>query len=435
MPHANPLQLTQSQQLLKRAETVIPCQTQCFSKGPTQFVKGVSPHYLIRGAGCRVEDVDGNSYIDYLGALGPITLGYNHPKVNEAIRRQLDDGALLSLPHPLEVEVAEKLVECIPCAEMVRFTKTGSEATSAAVRIARAYTGRDLIVQSGYHGWHDWYAVTKPLRNRGIPKALLDYIVPFPYNDADSLKSILEQNPGKVAAVMLEPSVLGPPKIGFLERCCKLARDHRALLIFDEVVTGFRIALGGAQEKFGIVPDLATFGKGMANGMPLSAVLGRAEVMKSCDDIFYSSTFGGEILSLAAGKAVIEIYRSEPVIEHLAEIGGKLIRGIRERIQQHGLAQHIEIVGFDARSMFLFHAPRPEDNLILKSLFHQEVVRRGILCNGYHNMTYAHSDDDIQQTLDVYDEAFKALKDALDTGTLKERLQGIPMQEVFRPIQ
>ncbi|HPA45146.1 MAG TPA: aminotransferase class III-fold pyridoxal phosphate-dependent enzyme [bacterium] len=435
MQQAKSLRLSQSQQLLKRAEAVIPCQTQCFSKGPTQFVKGVSPHYAVRGTGCRVEDVDGNSYIDYMGALGPITLGYNHPKVNEAIRRQLEDGALLSLPHPLEVEVAEKLVACIPCAEMVRFTKTGSEATSAAVRIARAFTGRDLIVQSGYHGWHDWYAVTKPLRNRGIPKVLLDYILPFPYNNADSLQSILERNPGKVAAVMLEPSVLGPPNHGFLERCRKLTYEHGALLIFDEVIMGFRIALGGAQEKFNVVPDLATFGKGMANGMPLSAVMGRAAVMKSCDDIFYSSTFGGEILSLAACKAVIDIYQSEPVIEHLAEVGGKLLRGTRERIRRHGLERYIEIVGFDARSMFLFHAPRPEENLILKSLFHQEVVRRGILCNGYHNMTYAHSEEDIQRTLAVYDEAFEVLKEALDTGTLRERLQGVPMQEVFRPVQ
>ncbi len=435
MPAGTALKLTRSQQLLQKAEIVIPSQTQCFSKGPSQFIKGVSPHFLARGSGSRVQDVDGNEYIDFISALGPITLGYNHPTITQAIRRHLDEGVLFSLPHSLEVEVAEQLVECIPCAEMVRFTKTGSEAASAAVRIARAFTGRDLIVQSGYHGWHDWYAVTKSQRNRGIPEFHHHLIAPFSYNDADGLQNLLEQHKGRVAAVLIEPSLLGPPNPGFLDRCQTLAHEYGALLVFDEVVTGFRLALAGAQEMFGVVPDLAIFGKGMANGMPLSAVMGRTDIMKSCDDIFYSSTFGGEILSLAACKATIEVYRSEPVIAHIAAVGAKLLRGCRALIETHNLVGNMDITGFDSRSLFLFRAPQPETGLLLKSLFHQEVIRRGILCNGYHNISYAHSDEDIDQTLEVYNKAFEILSKATQSGTVEERLEGPPMEDVFRPVQ
>jgi len=428
-------ELSRSQALLRRAEAVIPCQTQCFSKGPTQFVKGVSPHYLARGKGCRVWDVDGNEYIDYIGALGPITLGYGFPAVDDAVRAQLDSGALLSLPHPLEVEVAELLVKHIPCAEMARFTKTGSEADSAAVRIARAHTGRELIVQTGYHGWHDWYAITKDQRNRGIPAALHDYILSFPYNDSAALERILVERGDHVAAVMVEPSVVGPPDPGFLEACRDLARAHGALLIFDEVVTGFRLALGGAQERYGVVPDLAVFGKAMANGMPMSAVVGKRDVMQSCDDIFYSSTFGGEILSLAACKAVIETYAAQPVVQHLETVGGALKKGCQELIGEHGLSGAMEVVGFDCRSMFLFEAANGNTALAVKSLLHQEVVKRGILGNGYHNLSYAHQPSDVDETLDVYAEVFPILSEAVNAGDVDTRLEGPPMQDVFRPVQ
>jgi glutamate-1-semialdehyde aminotransferase len=395
----------------------------------------VSPHYLSRGKGCRVWDVDGNEYIDYIGALGPITLGYGFPAVDDAIRAQLESGALLSLPHPLEIEVAELLVKHVPCAEMVRYTKTGSEANSAAVRIARAYTGRDVIVQSGYHGWHDWYAITKDHRNRGIPAVLYDYIVSFPYNNISALERVLDEQRGRVAAITIEPSIVGPPASGFLEACRELAHAHGALLVFDEVVTGFRLALGGAQERFGVIPDLAVFGKAMANGMPLSAVMGRRDVMQSCDDIFYSSTFGGEMLSLAACKAVIETYVNEPVVQHLEAVGGALMKGSGALIEKRGLSDAIGLAGFDCRSMFLFKTGDGGTDLFLKSLFHQEVVKRGILCNGYHNMTYAHQPSDVERTCAVYDEVFALLSDAVNAGDVANRLEGPPMQDVFRPVQ
>jgi glutamate-1-semialdehyde aminotransferase len=300
--------LKKSQDLLERAKNLIPCQTQCLSKGPTQFVQGISPVYLDRGDGSHVWDVDGNEYIDYISGLGPIILGYNHPVTNQAIQDQLRKATTLSLMHPLEVEVGELLCEVVPCAEMVRYGKNGSDATSAAIRIARAFTGRDHLAQYGYHGWQDWCVVSTS-RNRGIPGVLRDFIHPFQYNDLVSLEGIFAKYKDQIAAIIMEPVLVDPPKDDFLAEVKRLAHKNGALLIFDEVITGFRWALGGAQDYFKVTPDLACFGKSMTNGMPLAAVVGREEVMRSCEDVFFSLTYGGECLSLAAALATIAVFR------------------------------------------------------------------------------------------------------------------------------
>ena len=286
------LQLKRSHDLKAKAKRLIPSCTQTFSKGPTQFVQGAAPVFIARGQGSHVWDVDGNEYIDYPMALGPVILGHNYPAVTKAVSKQLQEGTIFSLPHPLEIEVAEILVEIIPSAEMVRFGKNGSDATSGAVRLARAYTGRDLIACCGYHGWHDWY-IGATSRNRGVPEAVRRLTIPFEYNNIEDLRRIFEDHPGNVAAVIMEPVGITEPKNEFLPQVRELTQREGALLIFDEVVTGFRIALGGAQEYFGVAPDLTCLGKAMANGYPLSAVVGRREIMELFDEIFFSFTFGG----------------------------------------------------------------------------------------------------------------------------------------------
>jgi glutamate-1-semialdehyde aminotransferase len=419
-----------SMAMLDRARRSIPGASQTLSKGADMFVEGAYPVFLQRGRGCRVWDVDGGEYIDYLLGLASITLGYAYPAVTEAVGRQLAEGSIFSLPHPLEVEVAERLIEVIPCAEKARFLKTGSEANAAAVRIARAATGRDVVVYCGYHGWHDWYAVTTP-RSKGIPKGTSDLIVPFGYNDLASLEHALEERRGQVAAVIMEAVLLDAPAPGFLEGVKKVAHDHGALLIFDEIISGFRWAAGGAQEHFGVVPDLATFGKGMANGLPLSAVVGRAEFMREIDDVFVSSTFGGDTLALAAAGATIDEYREKPVIAHLWAAGQRLQDGFR-RIAAR-LALPVDCIGFPVHPKILFRHPREENNRLLMSLFLQETGRRGVIFHyaGF-NVSFSHRDADVDETLAACEEALRVVGAALDDGRITERLEGRPYGEVFK---
>ncbi len=424
--------LTRSQQYLERARVRIPCQTQCLSKGPTQFVQGVAPVYLERGEGSHVWDVDGHEYIDYLSGLGPISLGYNYPATNEAIIRQLEKGTTFSLMHPLELEVADLLADVIPCAEMARFAKNGSDVTSAAVRLARAYTGREHIAQCGYHGWHDWYVVTTE-RNKGIPRCFAEFVHPFTYDRLESLERIFREHPGGVAAVMMEPVGVAAPSDGYLQRVKDLAHSHGALLIFDEVITGFRWALGGAQEYFGVEPDLACFGKSMANGMPLSALVGRREVMRMLEEVFFSLTFGGECLSLAAGVATITEMRRKRVIEQIWQKGTALQVGFNELCHEYGLEERVKCIGYPVRSVVRFTDQNGSPSLLLKSVFQQEVIKRGVLFAGYHNLSFSHTEADIERTLEVYGAALRRLRAAMEANGLEAALEGTPVENVFRP--
>ncbi len=261
-------------------------------------------------------DVDGSEYIDYSMALGPVILGHAFSEVNEVIAGRLKDGIIYTLPHPLEIELAELLVEVIPCAEMVRFGKNGSDATSGAVRAARAYTGRDKIACYGYHGWQNWYIGTTT-RSKGVPKSVQRITIAFEYNNLESLKKIFDENKDKIAAVIMEPVGIIEPKGRFLEEVKELTHKNGALLIFDEIITGFRLSLGGAQEYVDVIPDLACFGKAMANGMPISVVVGKKEIMEIFDEIFFSFTFGGEVLSITAAITTIRELSPKDVIAHL----------------------------------------------------------------------------------------------------------------------
>lgn len=419
--------IDKSNELYERSKGLIPSHTQTLAKGPTQYVNGAAPKYLAKGKGCKVWDVDGNEYIDWNSAIGPLSLGYAYPAIDEAVKKQLEDGMTYSLVHPLEVEVAELVRETIPNAEMVRYSKTGADVTSAAVRLARAYTGKNKILCCGYHGWHDWY-ISVTARNYGIPESVQAITWTFNYNDIDSVKDALD---GDVAAVILEPVVFQEPKDDFLNKLADLCKEQGVLLIFDEMWTGFRMAMGGAQEYFGIKPDLATYSKAIANGMPISVLTGRKEVMQLADeDIFFYTTFGGEALSLAAAKATINELKEKNVPAYMHEKGAVIKNGYNELARKHGL-DYTKCTGYNWRSMVTFDAGAG-DPLVIKSFVQQEMIKRGVLWSSFHNMSYSHKDEDISYTLDAYNEVLPLLKKAVEDGTVKEKLRGTPVQPVFR---
>jgi glutamate-1-semialdehyde 2,1-aminomutase len=342
-----------SEEMLQRALKTIPLGTQTFSKSKTQYPFGVSPYFVKKAKGSRVWDLDGNEYIDFINSLAAITLGYNDPDVTEAVRMQLEEGVIFSLPHPIEVQVAEKIVEMVPCAEMVRFGKNGSDATAGAVRLARAFTRRDHIAVCGYHGWQDWY-IGSTARHLGVPQSTRNLTHNFMYNQLDSLHALFQQWPDQIAAVILEPMNVTEPDKGFLEELKELTHKNGALLIFDETITGFRYSNGGAQEYFGVTPDLATFGKGLANGYPVSAVAGRADVMSLMEEIFFSFTFGGEALSLSAALATMTKLQQKPVIETMSMQGKTVLDGTQQLIDRHGLNDMITMAGHPCWSFLLF---------------------------------------------------------------------------------
>lgn len=419
-----------SQEMLARAERVIPLGSQTFSKSRTQYPYGVSPYFISRASGSRAWDVDGNEYIDFVSSLCSVTLGYQDPDVTEAVTRQLHDGVIFSLPHPIETEVAELICELVPCAEKVRFGKNGSDATAGAIRVARAHTGRDRVATCGYHGWQDWY-IGSTARHKGVPKATRDLTHGFTYNQLESLRTVLESHPGEFAAVIIEPMNVAEPEPKFLEGVKTLAHQHGALLVFDETITGFRYANGGAQELFGVVPDLATFGKGLANGYPVSAVAGRADVMKQMEEVFFSFTFGGEALSLAAAKATLLKLKREPVLASIAERGRELIAGLREIITAHGLHEVFSVTGHPSWT-FMNIAPSSAPVFEIKTLLLQELFQRGILTIGTHNLSYAHSQADIRALLASYDDSLKVVQDALKSGDIRGKLRCEPLQPLFK---
>ena len=324
-----------SELLLKRALETTPLGSQTFSKSLTQYPRGVSPFFIKKGKGAEVWDVDGNEYIDFVNSLAAVTLGYCDADVDQAVQDQMQNGVTFSLPHTLEIELSEKLIDIIPCAEKVRFAKNGTDATSASIRIARAYTGKEHIAVCGYHGWQDWY-IGSTSRDLGVPKAVKALTHKFEYNNIESLERIFQQN--ELACLIMEPMNVEYPQNNFLEKVKELVHNNNALLIFDETITGFRYSLGGAQELFNVIPDLATFGKGMANGYPLSAVVGSDKVMKKVEDIFFSGTFGGETLSLAAANAIIDKYKKVKVIKHFSEIGSYLLEQLNQLIDSEALS-------------------------------------------------------------------------------------------------
>jgi glutamate-1-semialdehyde 2,1-aminomutase/spore coat polysaccharide biosynthesis protein SpsF len=420
-----------SNELLERAEKVIPLGTQTFSKSRTQYPQGQAPLFLTHGRGGRVWDVDGNEYVDLVNGLLPIVLGYCDPDVDGAIRAQLDKGITFSLATELEIELAELLVEIIPSAEMVRFGKNGSDATSACVRIARAVTGRDRIAAGGYHGWQDWY-IGATTRHKGVPGAVRALTHRFPFLDIAALEVLLHRYKGEFAAVILETVGATEPGEGQLAAIRDLTHRHGALLIFDEIITGFRVALGGAQARYGVTPDLSAFGKSMGNGMPIAAVVGRADLMREMEHIFFSSTFGGEALSLAAALATVKKLRDRKVIDQLWSRGAALADGLRRLIERHGLAGIITVNGVPSWTLLGFHdAANGCSKEAVKTLLMIEMLRRGVLSAGSHNISYAHDAADLAQVLEAYDHALAGVAQAIAESDVEVRLGCPAIRPVF----
>ena len=412
----------------ERALNVIPDGVQTLSKRPTQYVNGVSPKFLVRGEGCHVWDENGKEYIDFVMGLGAILLGYAWPTTLKAISEQYAKGAVMSLPHPLEYEVAELICKHVPCADMVRFAKNGSDVTEAAVRLARGIKGRDIILvpKHAYHGFHDWFACKLPL-NDGIP-AELEFTV-FKYNsyDLDDLeKNLKEYNP---AAITFEYATEMPPE-GFFKDAIDLAHKYDALVIWDEVVTGFRMGIGGAQEYFGATPDLCAIGKGMGNGLPVSAVCGKREYMEHFSHVLLSSTFGGDLVSLAAAKATIEELESTNIVQNVFDNSVSL-----KDILTYTFGEYfadVKIIGHGPRMGFSFKDWDGKESNLMRSLFIQETVKRGILFGVPLFISPSHSYDDLKNTISAVEEAMVVVDKATMEKDFEKYMEGEPIQEVFR---
>jgi glutamate-1-semialdehyde 2,1-aminomutase len=426
--------IDRSNEIYRRAEKIIPAGTQTFSKGVNQFVTGFAPKYLQRGKGAYVWDADGNKFLDYVMGCHPIILGYADQDINSAVIEQLELGSTFSLANELEVDVTELLIETVPCAEAARFGKNGADATTVAVRVARAVTERDHIAYCGYHGWHDWYIANTDL-NSGIPKFNEQLAHSFTYNNLDSLEQIFKQNKGKVACVIMEPLTVLEPEDNFLHKVKEMAHHHGALLIFDEIITGFRFSLGGAQELTGVTPDLAAFAKAISNGIPLSAIVGKKEYMFALGKTFFSFTYGGDCIGLSAAKACIPKIRREKVPDHLNEVGSLLKDNFNKLSDQYGLTEFTGCVGYPCRTVVTFDGQGRFDSLEMKSYFQQELLRRGILWAGYHALSFSHQREDIEMTLNAFEDVMKLFKKIVDDSqSLRSFIEGEPVKPVFRNV-
>ena len=423
--------LNRSREYSQRANRVIPCGTNCLSRGRDNWVQGVSPSFIQRGDGAYVFDVDENRYIDFACGLGPVILGYNHPVVKEAVARQLEEGNVFALCHPLEVELSELLVEMIPCGEMVRLGRNGSDVTSAAVRLARAHTGRDTIIACGYHGFQDWY-IGSTERCAGIPQAVRDLTLTFAYNEIDRLRQLLTENEGDIACVIMEPVYALKPQPGFLETVKELTHAAGAVLIYDEIFTGFRFGLGGAQEYFGVIPDLGCFSKAMANGMPVSAVVGRREIMRDFDDkqVFYSCTFSGETTARAAAMACLGYIRENGVPEQIWRTGQQIVERFEALMGRLGIS-YISIIGYPPRTPVVFEDAGGTGFMDIKSLFQQECIKRGLLFIGYHLPSLAHTQEILDRTFEIYEQVAGVVDSAVRRGAVLDSLEGPPLASIF----
>ena len=421
-----------SDELLKRAIKVTPLGAQTYSKSYRYYCQGDSPSFIEKGDGCYLFDVDGNKFIDFVCALGPITIGYNNKEINDAIKKQLEKGISFSLQAEVEVELAEKIIEIIPCAEMVRFVKNGGDATTAAIRLSRAFTGRDMVALSGYHGMHDW-SIGSTENNQGIPAEISNLTKTFEYNNINSLKELFDEYPNQIAAVILEPIQANGPKGDFLQKVKELAHENGAILIFDEVVSGFRYALGGASELCDIVPDMAAFGKGMGNGLPISAVAGKKEIMELIEEgVFVSTTFGGEALSMAGSLAALEILEKPGVYDYIWNLGTILKEGLEDLIKKYELEDVILVSGLPPHCGVEFEDVGNLDYLDINSIFSQTMIHNGIITVGINNINLSHTEEEINKYLVAAEEAMVNIRKAIEQNSTEGILIGKKVDPVFK---
>jgi glutamate-1-semialdehyde aminotransferase len=415
--------ITNSNKLKNRAKKIIPHLTGTFSRAAPNFVEGVYPVYIEKANGCYFTDVDGNEFLDYNAGLGPITLGYNYKPVNNAVIKQLKKGIIFSLPHKIELECSELMCKTIPHADMVKFEKSGSNAVTGAVRAARAITKRDMIAYCGSGGvWHDWQAAMVS-RDNGVPSFNRRLLKTFEYNDIEGLEQIFDDYPEKIAAIVLEPTVYEKPKNGFLKKVKKIANNNNSLLILDEVITGFRFDLKGGQRYFDIKGDLVCFGKGMGNGLPISAITGPEEFMRIYDKLWVSSTNNSESLSLAGTIAVINEMKSKKTIQKCWSIGKELFEGWNKISKENNLDS--KMTGYAVRMHMECNNENGKNSPELKALILQELIRKGIFMSpSWCAVSYSHSKKDIQKTLETFDSILKMIENNVKNEKYGKLLKG-----------
>lgn len=383
------------------------------SGGVARHEGGSFPLLAKDGDGCRLIDNDGITYVDWVMGMGPLILGYRHPAVCQALREAADRGPIWSLMHPSLVELAEELCATIPSGESVVFGRNGSDVLTVAVRAARALTGREVVLVHGYHGFHDWFMASKP-SCRGIPARLRELVVEFRYNDLDQVRGLFDRLESKIAAVVMEPITVAPPEPGFLEGIRELTSANGSLLVFDENVTAFRLARGSTQEVFGVEPDLVCLGKSVANGMAVSAVLGKRALGERAGDIGYG--LRPDAVATAVARACLAVCREQPVTEHITKVGAAIQESFDTAASHHGVRGRL--MGPPGRCFSVFDSVGSLTGHGLKTLFVQECTRHGVLTNGNFLPSFAHDDDAVETTGRVFDKAIRTLALAVEADSL-----------------
>jgi glutamate-1-semialdehyde aminotransferase len=421
------------QRLWQKAKTLIPGGNQLLSKRAEMFAPEVWPAYYKKAKGAYIWDLDGRRYTDMsLMGVGANMLGYADADVDRAVTQAIKNGSMSTLNVPEEVELAELLIALHPWAGMVRYARTGGEAMAIAARIARAYTGRDVIAFCGYHGWADWYLATNlqkkdalgahllhGLEPKGVPKSLQGSVVPFHYNRIEELESIVKKYTGKLAAIIMEPVHGEMPQKDFLLRVRKIADKAGAVLVFDEITMGFRVTLGGAHLQYGVMPDMAVFAKGMSNGYPMAAILGKTKIMQAAQDTFISSTYWTEAIGPVAALATIKKMRAKKVQSELAKRGARM-RAIWERAsRKHGL--EVETSGVEQLLFFSFTHP---DRQIIKTVLVTEMLEHGFLASNLYYASVVHTERDFVRYEQALNKIFARIALALAQGTLAQLLHG-----------
>ena len=432
------MKFDKSKVLQERAHRLIPGGAHVYAKGDDQY-PCLAPGFIQRGRGCHVWDVDGNEFIEYGMGLRAVSLGHGYTPVVEAAYRQMQFGTNFNRSAAIEIECAERIAALIPSAEMVKFAKNGSDVTTAAVKLARAFTGRDMVAVCGdqpFFSVDDWF-IGSTVFSAGIPRAIRNLTVTFTYNDLANLESLFQRYPEQISCVILEAEGTVKPAPGFLEGLQNIVRKHGAVFILDEMITGFRWHLGGAQTYYGLRPDLSTFGKAIANGFSVSALVGRRDVMErgvlrhDKERVFLlSTTHGAETHSLAAAIETINTYERENVIYHLYRQGKRLKTGIERAIASNRLEGYFSVLGKEPN---LVYATRDENKALsqaFRALFLQETIRRGLLMPSLV-VSFSHSDADIDRTIEGIAEALGVYRNALEDG-IDKFLIGRPVKPVFR---
>jgi glutamate-1-semialdehyde 2,1-aminomutase len=425
--------------LRERARQLIPAGCHTYSKGDDQFPAS-APAFIAKGLGSHCWDLEGREYVDWGMGLRSVILGHAYPRVLDAVKTQLELGSNFTRPSPLEVELAELMVDLIPSAQMVKFAKNGSDVTSGAVRLARAYTGRDLVARSrdtGFFSFNDWFIGSTPM-SAGVPKAVQDLTLSFDFNDLPGLERLFAEHPSQIACVILEPGTGTGPAPGYLEAVRDLTHRHGAILVFDEIISGFRWHVGGAQTYYGVTPDLSTFGKAMGNGFSVSALVGRRDILElgglnhSQPRVFLlSATHGAETHELAAAIATISELKDRDAIAHIWKMGAMLQDGFNTTAREMGVEQWLSLDGPACSPYLTARDTSGLPSLPLRTLFLQETIAAGVLIP-WIAICFSHTPADVAQTLEASRKALVVCRQALEAGDVTRFLNGHVVKPVFR---